>query len=439
MKKHLLCAAVLFSAVSISARAADTVSFSTFVTGSSIGLVEGGNTSAIAFNYAQNKFVGSVYFDNQLYSTNLSGGGVTTFGDPLPEASGSVGEVVVGASLGQGGFPSGDIYVGSQADGNIYHYANSGGAPALFATLPGAAGVVRQVFFDPGSSFGGNMLVTTTSGNIYEVTSGGVVSLLASVGEDTEGMDIATSAWGSYAGYLLVGSEGSGTIRLVSPSGVVTVVASVGSFPGAETISFVPLDLDPTDPLQGFYVANYPLDVQFAAASNFTSLLGDAILTDETGGSTMWDVHYDGTSFTITPFTFTGNLITQFEDGIFVTRQREKSSCLVASPASLNFGNVKRCTTKKEVLTLTNNCKTKVTIGPISFVDIVGDPADFNFHEYCNGGNLRPGKSCTVAVFFSPDALTTDTATLNIVTNAPGSPLQVPITATGIPEANCKP
>jgi hypothetical protein len=51
--------------------------------------------------------------------------------------------------------------------------------------------------------------------------------------------------------------------------------------------------------------------------------LGDVIVTDEFGGSTAWDVHFNGgTSFTITPFTFTGNPISQFEDGIFVTPQR---------------------------------------------------------------------------------------------------------------------
>src|ERR1019366_7807187 len=191
------------------------------------------------------------------------------------QSSGSVGELVVGASLGQAGFATGDIYAGSGADGDIFHYTNNGGSQNLFATLPGGSGQVRQIFFDPGSSFGGNMLVTTTTGNIYEITSSGVVTLLASIGQDTEGMDIATSAWGTYAGDLVVGSEASGTLRLISPGGVVTVLGSVGEFPNAETVSFVPLNLNASDPLQGFYVANFASNVQFAAASNFTGLLGD--------------------------------------------------------------------------------------------------------------------------------------------------------------------
>jgi hypothetical protein len=339
MRKNWSWLAVLVLGASACAYG-DSVSFSTFVTGSNIGGVEGSNTSAIAFNYAGNKFVGSVYFDNQLYQTNLMGVGVSTFGSPLPESSGSVGEVVVGASLGQGGFPDGDIYAGSGADGKIYHYANSGGAPSLFATLPSGAGTVRQIFFDPGTSFGGDMLVTTTSGNIYKVTSAGVVIPLASVGEDTEGMDIATSAWGPFAGDLLVGSEGSGTLRLISPTGTITTVGTVA---GAETVSFVPLNLNAADPLQGFYVADYPLNVQFAAASNFTSLLGDAIVTNEFGGNSMFDVHYTGSGFTITPFSFTGNPINQFEDGIFVTSQREIDTGPgpVPEPSSvLLFGSV---------------------------------------------------------------------------------------------------
>jgi hypothetical protein len=112
------------------------------------------------------------------------------------------------------------------------------------------------------------------------------------------------------------------------------------------------------------------------------------------------------------------------------------SGTLTASPTSLKFGNVDLCRTKKEVLTMENNGTTEVQIGAVSFTNVSGNPADFSFHRYCNAngnGELAPGKSCTIAVLFSPDALTTDTATLNIANSSPGSPLQVPITGAGIP------
>ena len=346
MSKILPFAVAVLSAASIGANAA-TISFNTFVSSSSINAAEGQNQT-IGFTYAGNKFVGSVYFganNNQLYSTDLTGGNVQQFGSPIPTANG---EVVLAASLGQGGFPTGDIYTGSEANGNIYHIGNAGGAATLFAS--GLTGGVRGILFDPDSTFGGDMLVTTNTGHIYRVNSAGTPTLLASLGEDTEGMDIATSAWGPFAGYLLVDSEGSGTLRLISPTGVVTPVATVS---GAEfeTVSFVPLNLGLSgNPLEGFYVANYAVNIQFADASQFAGLQGDAVITSEDPvNSRLWDVHYDSGSGTFAVTQLAGHLPNQSEDGIFVTTQRiidvsspEPSTLLLAGGAFLIAGLVRR-------------------------------------------------------------------------------------------------
>jgi hypothetical protein len=196
---------------------------------------------------------------------------------------------------------------------------------------------VRQILFDPGSTFGGNMLVSTDAGNIYRITSTGTVTLLKAIGQDTEGMDIAPSTFGPYAGDLLVGSEASNTVRLISPTGVVTVVGT--TFTGAETISAIPTTLDDSNPLEGFYVANYTQNIQFAPASDFTgNELGSVIVTSETQGSTAWDVTWNGTSFVSTPFTFPDDQIQQFEDGIFVSPQRVNEGGggnVVPEPSSL--------------------------------------------------------------------------------------------------------
>ena len=93
----------------------------------------------------------------------------------------------VGASLGNGGFSNGAVFAGAENSGAIYKYGSGGGAPTLFATLPGGSGDVRQILFDPGSTFGGNMLVSTDAGNIYRITSTGTVTLLKAIGQDTEG------------------------------------------------------------------------------------------------------------------------------------------------------------------------------------------------------------------------------------------------------------
>jgi PEP-CTERM motif len=322
MKHNLIKGAAVLSVAGVLAAtttsAHATVNFSTFVNGSDIAAAEGGNQSTIAFNYTGSGFVGSVYFgpdNNQLYSTNLSGGNVKQFGQPIPGFSG---EVVVGVGLGQAGFAKGAVYAGNGAGNQIFE-VSSGGAPTLFGTT-GVSENIRQIFFDPGNTFGGKMLVTTNAGNIWSFDSSGHPTLIANIGADTEGMDIASSAFGPYAGDLLVASEGTGEIHAITPGGGVLLVAS--GLTEAETVSTVPLNLGTSgNPLEGFYVANYPEDIQKASADEFAGLQGDVIVTGEFGGgnSPITDLHWNGSTVVE---TLVGNLPNQSEDGIFVTAQR---------------------------------------------------------------------------------------------------------------------
>ena len=274
----------------------------------------GGGT--IGFTYAGNKFVGSVQADgagNVLYSTDLSGGNVQLFAPTVNIPSGSqASEHFVASSLGLAGFPSRDIYVA--AGNNIIHINNAGTTGGPFLTSP-LASPVRGILFDAIGTFGHEMLVTTLGGQIYRVNSAGNPSLLASVGEDTEGLDIAPFAagFGAFDGQLIVASEGSGLIRAISTSGVVTPVTTV---PSAEELTFVPLNLGVSgDPVEGFYGANYTPNVLKGAASEFTGFLGDAIVTGETT-HLVNRIHWDGSSFDVSTI---GNFPNQPEDGIFVT------------------------------------------------------------------------------------------------------------------------
>jgi hypothetical protein len=302
------------------------VTFSPFVSSSDIAAAEG-QTQTIAFNYTGTGFVGSVYFginNNQLYSTNLTGGDVQKFGQQIPGFSG---EVVVGVGLGQAGFTKGAVYAGNGSGNQIYVVPPSG-APVLFGTT-GNPENIRQILFDPGSTFGGQMLVSTNSGRIYSFNSAGTPTLITNIGVDTEGMDIASSAFGQYAGSLLVASEGAGNIRAINPvTHAVTVLQSSGGgnvvIPSAETVSTVPLNLGVSgNPLEGFYVANFPVNDLFAPASQFSGLQGDAIVTSEFGGnSPIWDLHYNGDVLNTFTVTQIGTMPNQSEDGIFVTAQR---------------------------------------------------------------------------------------------------------------------
>jgi hypothetical protein len=303
-----LLLSALACAASIPARAAN---FSTVFTDPHPVVAEG----TIGFAYAGNKFVGSVQRDGTgaLYSTDLNGGSVQLFAPTVSLAANPSSEHFVSASLGLGGFPSRDIYV-ANANG-VMHIANNGASSNVFVT--GLIGNVRGITFDGVGTFGNDMLITTDTGNVYRVNSSGSPSLLASVGEDTEGLDVAPlgNGFSTFDGRLIVASEGSGTLRAISNSGVVTPFATIGS---AEELSFVPLNLGASgNPVEGFYGADYTPNVIKAGVSEFAGMQGDIVVTGETSHQVS-RVHWNNVTnaFDITNI---GAFPNQPEDGLFVT------------------------------------------------------------------------------------------------------------------------
>jgi PEP-CTERM motif len=294
---------------------ASALSFDTFVSSSSL-VAATGNDDAIGFAYAGNKFVGSIYYNNQLYQTDLSGQNAAKFGAPLPIASGSAGEIYVSSSLGLGGFGSREVFAGSQNLGTVWRLGNdaTSATPAtVFAS--GLSGGVRSIAFDPYGLYGNDMIVATFSGNVYRINSAGVPTLLAALGVDTEGLDFMPQAIGPYAaGTLTVLSEGNGRIRAITPTGVVQDLGLQFNTP--EMLSFVPLNFSQTlDPLAGFYAARYPTEVVRADASQFAAYAGQAIVTEE-GSHNVFAILFDGVNFIK---SLLGNFGGQPEDGIFVT------------------------------------------------------------------------------------------------------------------------
>lgn len=277
--------------------------------------VPGTGGQPIGFSYAGNKFVGSNYFNNQLYQTDLNGGNIQAFGAPIPFYAGT-GEIYVSSSLGLGGFgspASRDVFAGSQFEGNIYRFSNNGSTQSLFTS--GLAGGVRGIAFDPFGNYGNNMLVTTSFGNVYTVNSTGTATWLANVGGDAEGLDFAPQQFGNIsAGTLVVVSEGTGRLNAITSSGAKTDLGLQFTVP--EMLSFVPTNLGISgNPLEGFYAANYAVNVIKAGASEFSSFLGDAVITEETTHR-MYQISWNGTSF---GKTLIGTFPNQPEDGIFVT------------------------------------------------------------------------------------------------------------------------
>jgi len=296
--------------LALASTATPALTFGTFVSTADLSSLLS-NNATIGFTYAGDRFVGSVYFgtnNNQLYQTNLSGGGIQKFGSPI---TGFSGEIYVSASLGLGGYGPRDVFAGSEAIGTVVRLAHDGSSQGVFAS--GLVGGVRSIAFDPFGLYGNQMIVATNAGRVYAVSNTGVATQLANVGEDTEGISFAPDTFGTVPfGTLVVASEGSGALRSITPGGIVTQFATV---PSAEMLSFVPLNLSGANPLEGFYSANYPNNIVHAPASDFLGLLGDIVVTGETTHD-VTRVHWNGSTFVTSSIgTFPG----QPEDGIFVT------------------------------------------------------------------------------------------------------------------------
>ena len=272
----------------------------------------------IGFAYAGDKFVGSVQGDGTglLYSTDLTGGNVQVFAPTISLAGGTVAsEHFISSSLGLGGFANRDLYVAAGPDG-ILHISHDGTTSDTFVT--GLSGAVRGISFDSIGTFNFDMLVTTNSGDVYQVDHLGNKTLLASLGADTEGLDVAPlGTFGPYAGQLITASEGNGLLHAISNTKVVTTLNPNTPVGGIEELTFVPLNLGMSgNPVEGFYGSRYTQDVIKGDASQFTPYIGDIVVTNENNGS-IYDVKWDGTSAV---FSTIGNFNGQPEDGIFVTQ-----------------------------------------------------------------------------------------------------------------------
>jgi hypothetical protein len=100
------------------------------------------------------------------------------------------------------------------------------------------------------------------------------------------------------------------------------------------------------------------------------------------------------------------------------------------SPTTLTFAaQAVGTTSAPQVVTLTNNQTTALTISSIGFTG--ADSGDFAQTNNC-GTSVNAGSTCTINVTFDPAASGARTATLNVTDNAGNSPQTVSLSGTGI-------
>lgn len=251
-----------------------------------------------------------------LESMDLSGDDVRKFAPTIDAYGGTSSnffEHPVASSVGLGGFPCRDFYVGAGKD--ILHVTNDGRTVDTFVT--GLDGDVRVMLFDLSGGFGNDMLVGTRNGYVYRISSLRAILRMSSLGELIGGMDVAPTKqdYGKLGDQLFVVSGISGHLWAISPSGETTAVNVSRHIYGAEGLYFVPPDFGGRQE-EGFYRVLWPFGLTKIEASDFATLRGDAFITKLDEGETFERLRWNGASFDISTV---GQLDDEIIAELFVT------------------------------------------------------------------------------------------------------------------------
>ena len=252
----------------------------------------------------------SVDFDGPLneivVNGNLSSGGSHAFAaiqtdgtqlafsgvSPFPEQV----YFAIARSGNPGGFKAGDLYSGNGQPGQIVRITDGGtNVTNPWITLPGEIGALRGgLTFDQTGVFGGNLIVETTVGNIWEVDVDGHATKLGGTGTFLEGLttipnDIAR--YGPLAGKVLATDKNASQIFTIDPSGKVAAFdIGVPDLAGASLVL-------PNENFFGVDAGNHKL--LGASAASFTSLVGDILLRQELSG--LFRLFWDGKALQVQP------------------------------------------------------------------------------------------------------------------------------------------
>jgi RHS repeat-associated protein len=199
-----------------------------------------------------------------------------------------------GGGRSRGGFLEGEMLVGTGSPGTIARVSPDGSTiEDPWVVLPGEAGLLRgQLFLDRTGLYGGDLMVTTTAGNLWRVTSAGDATRIPATlqGGFLEGLATIPDdpvKYGPWAGKILIGDENVDAIEAVDPQGN-TTTTQLGIRP--EDIMVVPAN-------ENFFGVDYfGGAVWGASASQFTGLVGEILIAEENGGA-LWHVKWNGTTF----------------------------------------------------------------------------------------------------------------------------------------------
>ncbi len=198
-----------------------------------------------------------------------------------------------------GGWDSGTVFTGNGIDGEIVKISPDGSQILdPWVSLPGVNnGLMRgSLYVDRTGIFGGDLIVATTTGELWRVSPAGVpVAIMPPAGVHLEGLIVVPDVpvrYGPLAGKIIAGAEGQGLLWVIDPNGTATQL----------NLGVAVEDIDLVTPRENFFGVNYGTSrLLGATAENMQPLVGDILLTQETvtpGSSGLFRLQWNGTTLT---------------------------------------------------------------------------------------------------------------------------------------------
>ncbi|PYT09922.1 MAG: hypothetical protein DMF60_01585 [Acidobacteria bacterium] len=296
------------------------------------------NLIAVDYQETSDSLVVSVHYKNGLPNNfvRVSRTGVIT---PFSSASGYPEEVYLavapsqncsGTGLSLGGFKVGDVFAGS-GTGTIARISADGTTVQNpFATLPGETGQDwGGLYFDRSGNFGGDLMVSTTSGGVYRVNSSGVATLVARLAGNGAIEGIISlpndSRFGPLSGKILVGGTDIG-LPMTGANNVLAVDPIDAMHPmGTFTFYNLPAVVEPEGfrivPVNGDFFGTDFLkkSVVTAPGAQFSGIVGDLVIAAEglidsmTPTSKLFDVVWDPVNNNLKATEIIGGSVFQYE------------------------------------------------------------------------------------------------------------------------------
>lgn len=198
-------------------------------------------------------------------------------------------EVKIATAKGGSKFGSGTLFTGTGVNGQIIRI-NADGTTHSTINLPGGDGLMRgSMFVDNTGVYNGDLISVTTGGQVWRIDEFGVGVLLADVDTHLEGLLVLPNdpvKWGRFAGHIIAGAEGQGFLYNFDNNGLVTTETNIG-------VNIEDIDLIEAN--TNFFGINFGTSRLLGAeASQWQSVVGDVLLTQEFGGiSGLWTMNYD--------------------------------------------------------------------------------------------------------------------------------------------------